>query len=1080
MYFTLEKIEKRLAEVQAAIRRDARRIPAFKFIAGSLAELAQGAEAPDFDDREWHDFHVGDFWGGYDVWAWFRAWVSIPKEWQAEKLALRFLPGPRDGGGSTAESLLYVNGSPLQGIDVWHPEAWLPPEMAAGGRVLVALKSWSGVLKVPDRRRFKEAALVRLDPDAERYYYRASNMLKSAKLLDENDLRRVKMIDLLDRSLRCIDFSLPGSPEFYASLGYASHFLEDGLMLLQTHEIKPRLTAVGHSHLDLAWLWRVEHTRHKAARTFATVLHLMSQYPEYRYLHSSPQLYKWMKTDYPELYQRVRQAVREGRWEISGGMWVEADANLPSGESLIRQILFGKRFVRDEFGVEMNVLWLPDVFGYPASMPQIIRKCGLKYFLTSKLSWSQFNRFPYDTFYWKGIDGSQALTHFITTPDDETGFYTYNGRLEPSEVKGAWDNYRQKNVNDELLYLYGWGDGGGGPTHEMLEAARCLSDLPGTPSVEMGGAEAFFERLERRLAGRELPEWDGELYLEYHRGTYTSQAFIKRLNRRAERLYHEAEWLSACADALVEPGSYPEHELRQGWELILLNQFHDILPGSSIREVYEDSRADYERLFKTGQSACRAAQDRLLAEIGSHAPALVVFNGLCWPRSGWVEIPEAEAALLGHGLTALPYQAVDTPGGPAVLFETSAVPGLGYWSSYDSSLNIPSFDAPACQTSAKDDLANHDLALPSPGSAPVVCGEEGQMNEMLVAPHIMENGCVRLELDAQGQLVSIYDKRCDREVLAPGERGNLLQAFEDKPLNYDAWDIDIYYQEKARQVVDLQEAVVEESGPLRGTLRLVWRFGRSTITQRVTLHRGSPRIDFRTHIDWQEQQVLLKAAFPVDIRSTRATYDIQFGCVERPTHWNTSWDYARFEVPAHKWVDLSEGGYGVALLNDCKYGYDVRGNLLRITLLKSALNPDPTADQGEHVFTYSLLPHLGDWREGRVVQAAYELNNPLEARLKPANRQGSLPVQMGFVSTRADHIVIETLKKAEDERAWIVRVYEFQQRRSSRVSLDFALPLNRAVECNLVEEAERPAVWQANNLEFSILPFEIKTFKVWF
>lgn len=1049
MFFTIEKIEKQLQEIRLAIHRGVIEIPVFKFAEGLEKGAEAGVHCPEYDDLHWADFRVGETWGGYDVVAWFRAWVDAPPEWMGKKLALRFLVGPRDGGNSTAEALLYVNGEPLQAIDVWHEEAWLPPEMTASGRLLVALKAWSGVMGVPERRRFKLAQLVWRDQGAEEYYYLAHALLESIKLLDENDLRRVKLLETLNRSLQCIDYLRPRSQAFYQSIAAAARFLEDGLERLQAAEIKPRVTAVGHSHIDMAWLWRLSHTREKAARTFSTVLHLMRQYPEYHYMHSSPQLYKYLKEDYPDIYLQVKERVAAGRWEVTGGMWVEADTNLTSGESLIRQFLLGKRFMREEFGVESSILWLPDVFGYSAALPQIAVKSGMKYFLTSKISWSQFNRFPYDTFRWRGLDGTEILTHFVTTPDAGAWFYTYNGRLNPAEVKGIWDNYRQKNANDELLLLFGWGDGGGGPTMEMLESARALKNVPGMPAVEVGASEPYFARLEQRLSGQQLPVWDGELYLEYHRGTYTSQAHIKRANRMSEILYHDAEWLSALDSVSVGKEPYPAGELRQGWELILLNQFHDILPGSSIRQVYEDSRKDYRVIQAIGDRAVNRARKSLLEHIRAGGRSLVVFNSLSFDRDGLVEIPAGGGnveTLVNEAGDALPFQLVESNGERKALLGAPSSPGLGY------------------------------AAYPLVSTAPETAGPGG----MTITTTYLENDMYQVRLNERGQITSIYDKRYDCEALSPGGRGNVLQAFEDKPMNFDAWDIDIYYQEKMREVDELLEAVVEESGPLRGSLRLVWRYGDSRITQRLTLYRRSPRIDFRTHIDWRESQVLLKAAFPVAVRATRATYDIQFGNVERPTHWNTSWDYARFETAGHKWVDLSEGGYGVALLNDCKYGHDVKDNLMRLTLLKSAIEPDETADRGEHVFTYSLLPHEGDWRQGQVVKEAYALNYPLRVGLIRDAQEGSLPPAGQFARVDAGHVLIETIKKAEEGEAWVVRVYEYQQRRSKQVSLSFNRPICRAVECNLVEEEEREVEFSGSGLLFGITPYEIKTFKVWF
>ncbi len=1052
-FFTVEKIARLLPEIKAAVARDVMPILDFRYV----EEDVRGAEHPDFDDVPWAPFAIGNTWGGYDRVAWFRARVSIPTEWRTERLVLRFLVGPRDGGGSTAETLLYVDGVALQAIDIWHDEAWLPPELTATGTLSIALRSWSGVLEVPERRRFRLARLERIDAPTEQFFFLADTLLKAVQELAVEDLRRATLLAALDESFGRIDFAKPASEAFYSSVAASLEWLRAEVARLgERDELKPTVVAIGHAHIDMAWLWRSTHSREKAARTFATVLHLMRQYPEYRFMHSSPQLYKFLKQDQPEIYARVKERIKAGDWEITGGAWIEPDTNLPNGESLVRQILFGKRFVRDEFGLEMRVLWLPDVFGYNAALPQILRKSGIDYFLTSKLSWNQFNRMPHDTFRWRGLDGSEVLAHFVTTPEEgsRTESQTYNGQLSPWDVAGIWKNYRDKDVNTELLLLFGWGDGGGGPTREMLESGRALRNLPGLPKVTFGKAEPFFERLAARVAGKDLAVWDGELYLEYHRGTYTSQAASKRANRKAEALYHEAEWMTALATTLTA-ATYPQTELNAGWELILHNQFHDILPGSSIRQVYEDSLADDARAREIGLQALFAAENAIVAEIASPANGLVVFNGLGWPRVGAVSLPWSDSldgrTLQDESGFALPTQEMEEDGERRLLFMTPLIPSLGYRA-------FPLTDVSALT----------DVRAQTDGSEAA--------NPLTITPQRIESPWHTLEFNEHGQITRLWDKARQRDVLtAPG---NILQAFQDKPLKFDAWDIDIFYQEKMDVVSELIEAVVEEIGPVRGVLRLTWRFRDSTITQRLTIYAHKPRIDFITEVDWQEHQVLLKTAFPVNVRATRATYDIQFGSVERPTHWNTSWDWARFEVPAQKWADLSEGDYGVALLNDCKYGYDVRDNVMRLTLIKSAIRPDALADKGRHVFTYSLLPHAGDWRVGDVAAEAHDLNLPLRATHRHANPAGPLPKSFSFVSCDAPNVVIETLKKSEDDDAWIVRIYENRQSRGP-VKLIFGRPLRHAVECNLVEEGEAPVALSDDTLTTAVTPFEVKTFKVW-
>ncbi|MBK8020828.1 MAG: alpha-mannosidase [Chloroflexi bacterium] len=1035
--FTVEKIEKAVAEVRGTLHRETVPIPTFRFIEAD----PPGAQRVDFDDSGWGEFHVGERWGGYDVIAWFRATVEVPEGLRDRKLALRFLVGPRDGGGSTAETMLYVNGAPLQGIGIWHEEAWLPPETYATGRVQIALRAWSSVLDVPPQRHFKLAYLAWIDERAERFFFLADPLIKSVVLLDANDWRRIRLLDLLHRAVNRIDFLKPRSEAYYASLGAAADLLESELRGLEGAEIgKPRVVAVGHSHIDVMWLWRLKHTREKAMRTFATVLHLMRQYPEYRFLHTTPQLFKYLQQDAPDLFEQVRQKVAEGAWEITGGMWVESDTNLPSGESLIRQILYGKRYVRETFGKEMRVLWMPDVFGYSAALPQILKKSGIDYFLTTKLSWNQFNRFPFDTFRWRGIDGSEVLAHFVTTPDfvPNSRFYTYNGDLQPKSVKGLWDNYASKPINDELLLSFGWGDGGGGPTREMIETARTMRDVPGFPTVETGTAEDYFQRLEARLEGKDVPVWDGELYLEYHRGTYTSQAATKRANRQSEVLLHDAEWLTALADMLGVPGEAVD--LIEAWELLLLNQFHDLLPGSSIRPVYEDSALDFARISEIGGHAVAAAQGRILSQIRTEHESAVVFNTLSWSRHGLIEIDRPGMTVINS--RGLPAPAQPLPNG-RMLIDVDQVSQGGYT------------------------------------VFPLVEAGDTAPSSLEIAPDRIETPRFSIHLNERGQIVRLVDKAggLEREVLAPGGRGNVLQVFEDKPLGGDAWDIDPFFEEKMREADDLVEAVVEETGPLRGVLRLVWRFADSTITQRLTVYAHTARIDFRTEIDWHEQQVLLKAAFPVNIRSTRATYDIQFGRIERPTHRNTSWDAARFEVPAHKYFTLSEPDYGVSLLNDGKYGCDVHDNVMRLSLLRSPTFPDPQADQGRHVFTYSLIPGHLDWP---LHLYAYDLNYPLRTVLVGAQPAGNLPAEGLGPGAMPQTLIVETFKRAEDGDGWIVRVYEPRGAHHGETMVGFGRPLLRAVECNLIEEGESSATCEENELFFAIGPFEIKTFRVWF
>lgn len=1044
-YFVLEKIRKYLdEEVEPSRYREVIDIPSWKYAETSMDEKIDDAYLADYDDSKWADFSVGGTWGGYDRAAWFRTSVEVPESFRGGPLAIKLLVGPRDGGESTAETLLYVNGHPVQGMDIWHEEALLEESLSRRKTLRLALKAWSGVLAPPKFRTFRLAQLIRLDMKADKFYFVADTVLRCAALLNENDLRRIRLTELLNKTFHCVNFLNGQGEEYYQSVSEALDYIQGGLEeLAKTDEIKPTVYGVGHSHIDMAWLWRLNATREKASRTFATVLNLMKQYPEYRFLHSSPQLYQFLKEDYPELFEQVKKRIEEGRWEITGGMWVEADTNLPSGESLVRQFLYGKQYIREEFGKETKLVWLPDVFGYSAALPQIMKKSGMKYFMTTKISWNQYNRFPYDTFRWQGIDGSEVFTHFITTPEKDSWFYTYNGHMDPEEVVGVWENYKDKDKNDELLIAYGWGDGGGGPTREMLEQSRVMKNIPGIPRVKLSGAEEYFARIYERTDHRSLSRWNGELYFEMHRGTYTSQAANKRYNRKTEVLLHDLEALSTIADVKNGEAGYPKEDLDAMWKRTLLNQFHDILPGSAIRQVYEDTTADYESIRKKGTSLLEEAQSRLTAGIQVSGDGIVVYNTSGFERTGYVCVPYGGRVKRGSGFAdetgVLSGQDTET----GVLVYVEGIPPYGY------------------KTLAYAEKAET-------ADIPVVLTETRAENRYYV-----------VEFNGDGEISSLYDKENGREV-GCGKAMNVFAAFEDKPLRFDAWDVDVYYKDKPHAPFVLKERRIVEAGPQRGVLRQVWQFNRSTLTQDFILYGNSRRIDFQTTVDWKEKQVFLKTYFPVGVHSDEATYEIQFGSLKRPTHSSTEWDFAKFEVPGHRWADLSEGGYGVSLLNDCKYGWDIQGNTIGLSLLKSAVRPDETADRKIHHFTYSLYPHRGTAADCEVQKEAVGLNMPLLYRQLKGTGIGPEYERYSFVHTDCSHVAIDTVKRAEEGRAYVVRLYEYRNMSDKKASLNFAHPVRKVTETNLCEEGESEIPVRDNGIQFPIGCFEIKTFKIYY
>lgn len=1057
MWWTFEKLAARINELAGLRYRDERSIPQFACIEdreGAVGVAPPEAEAP------WRTMRLGETWKGRDYYLWLSVQVQAPREWGGKVIVGLFDFG-RTGGGNNSgfESLLYVDGVPYQGVDSNHQEVRLPAD-CAGTPMLLQFRLWSGLngygAPADIEHRLQAAKLCWLDETADDLFYTAKAMLETIQTFDANRPEREQLLGLLDRAFGRIDWSQERSADFYASLAEALQMLNEGLEQIGKHHAV-QVDCIGHTHIDVAWLWRIRHTREKAARSFSTVLRLMEQYPDYLFLQTQPQLYEYMKQDYPELYERIRERVKEGRWEAGGAMWLEADCNLPSGESLVRQILYGTMFLRDEFGVECTYLWLPDVFGYSWALPQILRKSGIEAFMTTKISWNQYNRMPHDTFKWRGIDGTDIVAHFITTPsngqDEESFLYTYNGEVTPHSVQGIWNGYRDKGLNRDLLLAFGYGDGGGGPTRSMLEMRRRIDRMPGMPRVRPGRADDYFTRLVQRVSEHDgyVHVWDGEMYLETHRGTYTSQAYNKLMNRRLELLYREAEWIcSLHSVSRSDWSTYPAEDLLVGWKIVLRNQFHDIIPGSSIREVYEDSREEYEQAKRLGEAVrTGAAQGLALLPASTagnvpHGYSYTVFNSASWERDDLVLIPAERSMEQGE------WRGADGAALSAQLTEDGwlvAMPGL------------PSMG-----------VASLTFQPIFGGEAP--SGTSG--SQFVYAEGLLETPMYRIRWNERGTLTEIYDKREERSVLAPGACGNELQVFEDKPKGrHEAWDIDIFYSQKMRTVGELLSAELIESGPLRAVVRFHWTYADSSIRQHLTVYADSPRIDFRTEVDWHEKRQLLKVAFPVDIRATEATYDIQFGNVRRPTHWNTSWDYARFETVGHQWADLSEHGYGVSLLNDCKYGYDIKDNVMRLSLIKSATVPDAQADQGRHAFTYSLLPHRGDWREAEVVREAWALNSPLFALAGAPERSG-----LSMLRLDAGFVMINAVKKAEYADEAVIRLHEYKGARGT-VALASDLAIASWQETDLLERPTGPLSTE-NVIRLDFKPYEIKTVKVAF
>lgn len=986
-------------------------------------EADQSAEPwEEFDSKTMH-------WYGPDEHYWFRAEYTVPKSMDGKTLYLKVATQVDHWDyAKNPQFLLFVNGQMTQGMDLNHQTVMLERCAKEGETYTIDLQGYTGVM-------FAELTFtmetVEVDETINEIYYDIVVPLQGFSRMQEDDKVRKDLRTILNNTVNLLDLRTPYSEEFYQSIEEAHNYIQKALYEDMSGYEDVIASCIGHTHIDVAWLWTVAQTREKVARSFSTVLKYMDEYPEYKFMSSQPALYQFLKERYPETYEKIKERVKEGRWEPEGGMWVEADCNLTSGESLVRQFLYGKKFFKDEFGIDSRILWLPDVFGYSGALPQIMKKSGIKYFMTTKLAWNQINKIPYDTMMWRGIDGSEIFTHLITTlgvGQSEADFFTtYNGMLHPDAILGGWHRYQNKDINNDILIAFGYGDGGGGPTREMLETSKRMEKgIRGIPKVRQEFAGNYFEELEERVEGnKSLPVWEGELYFEYHRGTYTSMGRNKRSNRRCEQLLMDAELLE------VLTGTSEKEEMDKIWRTVLLNQFHDILPGSSIAEVYEVTKKEYAEI-ESRLAEMIAEKLNLLMDGGQDK--ISVFNTLGFDRNDVVSLGDCHAAALTDESGKI-YPVQETAQG-AVAYIT----------------DIPAKGGKTLQ---------------------LLDTVKEEASRIQITENGIETPFYRISIDENGLFTSIYDKECDREVLKAGEKGNLLRMYEDKPMHYDCWDIDMYYSEKYWDAEKADKIQWTEEGPVRATLEIQRTISNSVIKQKIHFYADSRRIDFSTWVDWKEHQHLLKVHFPVNIHSDEATFEVQFGNLKRKIHGNTSWDEARFESCGQKWMDISEGHYGVSLLNDCKYGYSAKDSNIALTLIKSGIDPNKTADQEEHVFTYALYPHKEMWSAAGTVQEAYKLNQPAYATKGELKNTGK-----SFISTDKDNIIIETVKPAENGDGMIVRLYDCENS-LTKATLTFAEGMLESVEeCNLMEEKEDDIEACGNSFTVSVKPYEIKTYRV--
>ncbi|MBL9121043.1 MAG: alpha-mannosidase [Phycisphaerae bacterium] len=995
---------------------------------------------------------TGYRWGPVWSTAWFRVRAVLPSVPSGMRVALRFSSG--------TEATLWLDGRPFQGFDPYRDLAFAWPKPARGARVELFIEAACNLplgistfwwdhpelharWKEEKPGRLEACELVVVDPALWDFVQRWDFLRKVLLAMPADSPRAMRINDAMRDIARSINRERPAEGMRQASTSLDAAIAGEG-------SSGTSCVAVGHAHIDTAWLWPVRETRRKCLRTFASVVRLIERFPQFHFICSQAQQYAWVEEDSPELFREITERVKQGRFEPTGAMWIEPDATCPSGESFIRQLMHGIGYWRERFGKrgEQRMLYLPDTFGFPPCLPQIATLAGIDTFITNKMSWCESNRFPHVTFRWRGLDGTEILTHL--TPG-----HNYNSAIEPSDLLYGERNLVAQDGQSfvgraipEWLQPFGFGDGGGGPTAEQIMRATIAADCEGMPRVRQHSVDRFCDQLHagrKKLcaSGRDVPEWDGELYLELHRGTYTSQAWIKRQNRFAESLLRDVEALAASMPRATDRDRRGVNEsLDKLWKLVLLNQFHDILPGSSIGMVYDDARSDHLAVAE----AAGEARAQLVAAIGAEfatadteAPVLVR-NPASTARGGVVEVGDE-------------------------LFSVEAVPALGF--------------------EVVDRVARH------PGEPTVRAERTGKVI-------LLQNAWIEASIGPDGSIADLRSHGTERAANARDEEGkslalNQLWLYDDQPRRWEAWDIDRDYAERGRRPGAPESIDVVTRHPLRAEVQVRRRIGKaSELYQTYRLDAGSRRLEIRTSVDWREERTLLRALFPIDVRTRFASFGTQFGVLERPTHRNTSWDEARFEAPGHAWMDLSEPGFGVAVLDDGKYGRSVNGNMLGLSLLRSPNFPDAVADRGEHAFTYAVMVHDGDWREAGVDSEAEALREPLQAITLRPGRRGSLEGSYAPFRMESDqHVGIQVAawKPAEDGKGRILRLVEMRGGRGE-VRIRWTGPAAKVEAVDVlerpfgragVESALRPRLRHSareRTTTVSIRPFQIVTLRV--
>ncbi|HYA24852.1 MAG TPA: glycoside hydrolase family 38 C-terminal domain-containing protein [Terriglobales bacterium] len=1052
------------ANAQTTVARldELNRLPAgeWRVHAGDLAH----AEAPELDDSSWQVVKAGGQLSQEAVW--FRRWIEVPQDLHGYDLtgARIWFSFTASANGPMPE-IFYFNGRRAAMGDDLEPVV-LFDKAKPGDKVLVAVK----LLHTVDHKNFSGTEL-KIDFAADRPNPRDLWMefLNAALLVPSLSKDVSTDTATLEAAIGEVDLAALNAKDqsrFDASLKRAQAKLDGLRPLLQQGTVHMS----GNSHIDAAWLWPWTETVDVVKNTFSTALQLMDEYPEYTYTQSAAQYNAWVAEKYPQINEDIKRRIKEGRWEIVGGMWVEPDLNMPDGETQVRQLLVGKRWFQKEYGVDVRIGWNPDSFGYNWQLPQIYKKSGMDYFVTQKMAWNDTNQLPFKLFWWESPDGSKVLTYF---PNDYA-----NDNLNPVRHSYNFMLARQRTPGmTEMMDLYGIGDHGGGPTRSILDEGQHWME-PGKVALKMqfGTAQSYFTSIEGKLvtdprvwdydsiakgytppttseAGKiAIPTWKSEMYFEYHRGVMTTQAAHKRNMRDSEEWTLNAEKFASLA--WLEGMPYPANELTEAWKKITFNSFHDLAAGSGIGIIYKEAQQDFDQVHWATNEISQQAIKTLTAGVDTRVPSgvpVVVLNPLAWKRSGPVTID-----------VQLPAPAT---GGVAILDSKNRV--------------VPS------QIVASDAKTNSYKLLATIGDVPslgykvlhVAAGAKPVASDLHAEGLTLENSALKVTVDGKtGCIISLYNKRAKFETLAPGACGGQLQTFKDLPKEYDAWNIDPGTLDHFTAIDYADSVELVGKGPVRGAIRVTRSWQSSKFVTEVALDAGADQVDVINDIDWHETHVLLKAAFPLAATSHKATYEIPYGSIQRPTTRNNSWEQAQFEVPALRWADLGDGQHGFGLLNNSKYGYDAKDNVLRITLLRSPTWPDPEADRGRQHFTYALYPHAGDWKQALTVRHGYEYNYPLQA-MQVAAHTGSLPEEHAFVTVEPENVVLTAIKKAEDSNALVFRVYEWAGK-SGDIKIHVPKGAQGATITNLMEKPEGSLDLAGDTVTAAIHPYEILTVQV--